>query len=1091
MMNRVILLFVALTIILAADAQTLVKGGQFQDLILPMEGSVAATANDWGTTPGENTEPKWAGKWTGTLGRWKDNGIEDNERSYWGGNIVRDDDGLYHLYVAGWPENSPRGHMVWSSQSRVYHVTAKNISGPYTFIEDIGEGHNPETYRTADGTYIIYIIGGRYTSKNINGPWKRSHYDFDLRGRKLAAGENRKSSLSNLSFARREDGSFLMVDRGGSMWVSRDGLHDAWHQLTDHSVYQGNRRYYEDPVLWRDSVQYHMIVNDWHARKAYYMRSLDGRRWVQEEGAAYCADPEQFPHIFSRHKDGTEERWYKYERPRIFQDEQGRAAYINFAVIDCVKKDDVGSDRHSSKNIVLPLQKAMLLEWNGDGKEATVLIKGEPGFRPKKDLDLKTLRYGNHSQVNQGKGWKVKKTVVQDNNLIVTFAGSVEESGLTADDWAAKVLGQKKDGSIAFGYVRLPGVETRPALLSSCLTAETSLRIYNYGQTTSQPAIVRVYAPDKKTLLGEGRVEPLPPYADTTVTLTRTKHVAPADAEQLVIRFFDEATGKELCIERLPLPSTALSSGVETNHSPLSGSGVGGEASSLMGWSSWNTYHVNISDSLIMRQADAMVSKGLKDAGYRYVNIDDGYFGGRDAKTGRLLTHPTRFPRGLKPVADHIHRLGLKAGIYSDAGANTCGSWYDNDTIAIGVGLYGHDQQDCDMFFKELGFDFIKIDFCGGNAARNANHLALDPQARYTAIRQAIDRTGRTDVRMNVCRWDYPGTWVSQVASSWRMSQDIRDRWSSVKDIIQQNLYLSAYASPGHYNDMDMLEVGRRMSAEEDHTHFAMWCIMSSPLLIGCDLTRLKPETQALLTNRDLIAINQDTLGLQAYVAQKQNGCYVLVKDIEQRQGLKRAFAIYNPTEEEQTVTVDMNHLDLGGDIRLRDLYDGSKFFTLRSSLFTSKVPAHGTRVYVAEATKRLPRQRYEAETAWLSSYQELYNPQAVGTAYYAEDAKCSGEMKATNLGLRPENDLQWSDVYCPTDGYYHITIHTVGFTGKKALYIAANNGDGQYFTAKDTTKDGTVSITIRLKRGCNTIRLYNDREAMPDVDYMEVEQTH
>lgn len=138
---------------------------------------------------------------------------------------------------------------------------------------------------------------------------------------------------------------------------------------------------------------------------------------------------------------------------------------------------------------------------------------------------------------------------------------------------------------------------------------------------------------------------------------------------------------------------------------------------------------------------------------------------------------------------------------------------------------------------------------------------------------------------MNVCRWDYPGTWVSDVASSWRMSQDIRDRWSSVKDIIQQNLYLSAYASPGHCNDMDMLEVGRRMSAEEDHTHFVMWCIMSSPLLIGCDLTRLKPETQALLTNRDLIVLNQDTLGLQAYVAEKQNGCYVLVKDIGQRQG--------------------------------------------------------------------------------------------------------------------------------------------------------------------------------------------------------------
>ena len=121
-----------------------------------------------------------------------------------------------------------------------------------------------------------------------------------------------------------------------------------------------------------------------------------------------------------------------------------------------------------------------------------------------------------------------------------------------------------------------------------------------------------------------------------------------------------------------------------------------------MGWSSWNTYRVHISDSLIMAQADAMVSTGLAEAGYNHINIDDGYFGGRDAATGRLLVHPTRFPGGLKPVVDHIHALGLKAGIYSDAGSNTCGSMYDRDTIARGVGFYGHDRQDAEFFFREM-----------------------------------------------------------------------------------------------------------------------------------------------------------------------------------------------------------------------------------------------------------------------------------------------------------------------------------------------------------------------------------------------------
>ena len=507
-----------------------------------------------------------------------------------------------------------------------------------------------------------------------------------------------------------------------------------------------------------------------------------------------------------------------------------------------------------------------------------------------------------------------------------------------------------------------------------------------------------------------------------------------------------------------------------------------------MGWSSWNTYHVNISDSLIIKQANAMVKSGLKEAGYSYINIDDGYFGGRDSKTGRLLIHPTRFPKGLKTVVDHVHGLGLKAGIYSDAGANTCGCWYDNDTIAIGVGLYGHEQQDCDLFFKELGFDFIKIDFCGGSAARNASHLALDPKEQYTAIRKAIDRTGRRDVRVNVCRWDYPGTWVSQVADSWRMSHDIRARWSSVKDIIQQNLYLSAYVSPGHYNDMDMLEVGRGLKTEEDRTHFAIWCMMSSPLLIGCDITKLRPETLRLLTNKDLIAINQDTLGLQAYVAKITNNCYVLVKDIERRHGTKRAFAVYNPTDSTQTISVDMTTLELGGKVRLRDLLEQKDLGTLsQGKEWKGTLAPHATQVFLAECRERLPREIYEAETAYLSSYQELYNPIAIGTAYYTADKQCSGEMKVTNLGVRPENDLQWRDVYCQQQGNHQVVVHTVGFGSNKAFYISVNGGSAQLVNAKQADSDGKVTLNLRFNKGQNSVRLYNDNAAMPDIDYMEI----
>ena len=508
-----------------------------------------------------------------------------------------------------------------------------------------------------------------------------------------------------------------------------------------------------------------------------------------------------------------------------------------------------------------------------------------------------------------------------------------------------------------------------------------------------------------------------------------------------------------------------------------------------MGWSSWNTYHVNISDSLIMRQADACVALGLKDAGYTYINTDDGFFGGRDTATGRLLIHPTRFPHGLKPVADHIHALGLKAGIYSDAGANTCGCKYDNDTIARGVGFYGHDQQDADMYFKELGFDFIKVDFCGGSAGKNDAHLALDPRERYTAIHQAILNTGRTDVRMNVCRWDYPGTWVSNVALSWRISRDIRPRWNIVRDIIRENLYLSAYAGGGHYNDMDMLEVGRTLSAEEDRTHFGLWCIMSSPLLIGCDLTTLKPETHALLTNRELIALNQDPLGLQAHVVQHdtEKGTYVLAKDLIERGGLTRAVALYNPTDEAQTIGIDLADLELGGKVSVRDLYGQKDLENLPSGgRLEGAVPAHGCRIYRLTATERLPRILYEAETAYLTGYQELYNPHSTGSAYYAEDPLCSGGMKVTNLGHRPDNDLQWRDVHCQHDGTYRITIHCPDFPERAVLYITAGNNPGLRFTAKEVT-DNKITFTTHLQADYHTVRLYNDQGPMPEVDWMKI----
>lgn len=538
-MKKQFLFFVSMFIACMMNAQSLIQGGQFMDLLLPMEGSVAATSNDWGTTSGTNTQ--YNGSWEGTLGRWKDNGIEDTERSYWGGNIIKDNEGHYHMYIAGWP-SATVGHMGWSSKSEVYHVmSTTNVWGPYTYVSKIGGGHNPEIYKTGD-TYVIYKIQplGFYYSKSLGDTWQTGEYSFDLRDRAIIAGTVRETSLSNCSFAKREDGSFVMIDRGGGIWVSRDGLTDAWHHLTDASVYLTggitSRGSLEDPVIWRDHLQYHMIVNDWNARIAYYYRSLDGLHWTKEAGKAYTGqDP------FARHIDGFIEKWHKYERPRIYQDDQGRAVRMNFAVIDCVKQSDLAGDSHSSKNINMPLTKQLLLEvMSLSNTSATVLVKAEEGFNPKTDLDFSSLKFGSHNKVNYGNGFSYASHQDSGNDIVITFTGT--SGSINAGEWAPKMLGQKTDGSIAFGYARMPDVDYKPAMLSALLPKANSenkinsVVVENYGQVTSVPTQVKVQT-TSGTLLATGEVPATAAYGKQTVTLTPSAKTVPANTDKVVVIF--------------------------------------------------------------------------------------------------------------------------------------------------------------------------------------------------------------------------------------------------------------------------------------------------------------------------------------------------------------------------------------------------------------------------------------------------------------------------------------------------------------------------------------------------------------------------
>ena len=507
----------------------------------------------------------------------------------------------------------------------------------------------------------------------------------------------------------------------------------------------------------------------------------------------------------------------------------------------------------------------------------------------------------------------------------------------------------------------------------------------------------------------------------------------------------------------------------------------------LMGWSSWNTYGFMINDSVIQVQADAMVDLGFKECGYDHINIDDGFFGGRDAD-GNLLIHSQRFPKGLRPLVDYIHTKGLKAGIYSDAGRNTCASYWGQpkDTIGRGVGLYEHDAADIDLYFNpdKLNFDFIKVDYCGADAGNNDEGLDLDEEQRYKEIAAAIKAVGRDDITWNICRWVFPGTWACEIADSWRTTEDIYLGWESVKSIINQSLYLSAYTSFGHYNDMDMLEVGRGLTEEEDKTHFGMWCIMSSPLLIGCDLNDIKGNALELMQNKELIALNQNTLGQQAYVVKKQNGCYVLVKDAEEFFGKKRAVAFYNPTNSSVTADVDFSLLDLAGSVKVRDLFEREDIGEKVGSMSVN-VPAHGTRIYLLEAEERLERTIYEAETAWLSKYQEINTYE---TVRYSENASCSGGAMVGYLGNSAENDLQWRNVYSKHGGKYVMNISFI--TGENRNFKIVVNDGAPISTTVNSGGWSTIGnrdYDIVLKKGNNVIRIYEDNGWMPDIDCMKL----
>ena len=314
-----------------------------------------------------------------------------------------------------------------------------------------------------------------------------------------------------------------------------------------------------------------------------------------------------------------------------------------------------------------------------------------------------------------------------------------------------------------------------------------------------------------------------------------------------------------------------------------------------MGWNSWNTFACDINEDVIKKAADYMVSSGMKEAGYEYINIDDCWHGERDAQ-GFIHEDKEKFPSGMMALADYVHSKGLKLGIYSDAGTKTCGGQ---------PGSRGYEYQDA-LIYAKWGIDYLKYDWC---STENIN-----PIGAYTTISKALYKTGRPIV-LSICEWgdNKPWEWAEDIGYLWRTTGDIYNcfdceedhgDWSSwgVLQILDMQEGLRKYAGPGHWNDPDMMEVGNGMSTSEDRAHFTMWAMIAAPLIAGNDLSTMSQETIDILTNKEMIAINQDSLGVQGFKYNAENGLETWFKPLKNGDW---AVTFLNRGDEERNINFD------------------------------------------------------------------------------------------------------------------------------------------------------------------------------------------
>ena len=370
-----------------------------------------------------------------------------------------------------------------------------------------------------------------------------------------------------------------------------------------------------------------------------------------------------------------------------------------------------------------------------------------------------------------------------------------------------------------------------------------------------------------------------------------------------------------------------------------------------MGWNTWNTFFHEINDELVRTTADAMVDQGLRDAGYEYLILDDCWSSTERDRDGHLVPDPQKFPYGIKDLADYIHSRGLKLGIYSCCGTRTCARY---------PGSFEHEFEDARQF-AEWGVDYLKYDNCHRPRTQTTPML-------YRRMSMALRNSGR-DIVLAACQWgiDDVHQWIrSSGAQTFRSTVDIQDSWESIKSTALSQMDQQHCNAPGCYNDMDMLVVGmygKGMNPEtsqggctdiEYQTHFSLWAMMNSPLIIGCDIRHMSPKAKEILTNKEVIAINQDPEGRSCYRLSVcgDDDSFVLVRPLADGD---YAVGLFNFSEREWKVSVDFWDLGLpaaaGKGFEIRDCY-AHKDLGVFTEYFAAPLPPHGSGVYRCRVTE-------------------------------------------------------------------------------------------------------------------------------------------